>query len=289
MSGVYTYDNYEPSITTQTGIYNVSNTYADANLFTGIIEVDRANISNWAPRISGYGIFQWITGPNFMTNTTYVSESIRSMWTRFDNLTSKGAVSFNGLQDLSMETASITGGFAGNTIKVAQNTKIEMDTFTLKVYEQQGSPYREAIDYWFTGIRDEGTGLLTLKGQVENMDPVPANYTATALYIVTDPSRTRIESAYYLTNIFPTKSPMSQDNGEFTSHSPVEYDLEFSCFPYRGVYINQYAQQALTYYKTLANSQLFLPGSTDDLTTAFSATDASSTTNTSTGTTTGQA
>ena len=83
-----------------------------------------------------------------------------------------GFTGIDGIADTTMETEELTGGYAGNKFQIPNVVKDETDSLTIKVYEFSGSPIREFIDTWMTGISDPLTGLSHYHG----VQPCNGNY-----------------------------------------------------------------------------------------------------------------
>lgn len=229
------------STTSQSGgLRQVQRAFDDVDLFRGMLKLDNGNMSQYDFMVGGYGVFYWVSMPTFMELGN------KQLVDRFRNLTEKGMTSFDGIQDMTANTEDITGGVAGNSFKAMTNMRDEFDSFTIKVYEIQGSAIREAVEYWLTGIRDPKTGYATYHGLVETIDGgySAKNHTAELIYIVTDPSgaSTGIEYACMITNIVPTKVPKSHLNVTHGDHPVVQYDLEFTGVKYESAWINEQAK-----------------------------------------------
>ena len=226
--------------TTQTGIRSVSKTYDDVDLFQGMIKLDNGNLAQYDVMKGGWGVFYWTSMPTFMELGN------KNLCDRFRNYTEKACTSFDGIQDMQATTEDVTGGFNGLTYKQMTNLKDDFDTFTIKVYEQQGSVVREGLEYWLSGIMDPRYGVGNYHGLVDTIDGgwSAKNHTAEAIYIVTDPTMrsTGIEYACFLTNIMPTKVPKSHLNMTHGDHPVVQYDLEFTATKYESVWINEQAK-----------------------------------------------
>lgn len=231
------------AITTQTGLRSVTRQFSDADLFRGILKLDDGNIAQFDPKVGGYATFYWTKMPPFMLMAD------KDLTTRFKNLTEKGATSFDGINDLTVSTEDVTGGIAGNSFKVVSNSKDEFDTFTIKVYELQGAPIREAIEFWLTGVRDPKSGYSHYHGVVEQIEGgyCARNHTAELVYIETDSTGLDIgvEYACLITNIMPTKVPKSHLNMTHGEHGVVQYDLEFTGVKYESKTINEQAKAIL--------------------------------------------
>lgn len=229
--------------TTQSNLRSVSRQFSDADLFRGILKLDDGNIAQFDPKVGGYATFYWTKMPPFMIAAD------KDLTTRFKNLTEKGATSFDGIQDLSVATEDVTGGTAGNSFKVVSNAKDEFDTFTIKVYELQGAPVREAVDFWLTGVRDPKSGYAHYNGALDTVvgGYCAKNHTAELVYVETDPTGLAggVEYACLITNIMPTKVPKAHLNKTDGEHGIVQYDLEFTGVKYESKSINEQAKAIL--------------------------------------------
>lgn len=249
------------NVTSQSNINAISRNFDDADLFRGMLKLDQGNIGQFDFMVGGYAMFKWVTMPTFMELGN------PELTKRFKNLTEKASTSFEGINDISLQTEDVTGGFAGNSFKQVTNIKEEFDTFSMKVYEMNGSPIREAIAYWADGIRDKATGLATYHGLVDTIEGgyTARNHTAELIYIVTNPSLSynAIEYACLITNIMPTKIPMSHLNYSHGDHPLVSFDLEFSGTKYESQYINAKAVEILKNYRDLSTYMDFKPANLD--------------------------
>ena len=248
-------------VTSQYGINSLTKKFDDADLFRNMVKLDQGNMGQYDFMVGGYGIFKWVTMPTFM------EIGAPDMCERFKNLTERGATSFEGLNDISVQTDDVTGGYAGNSFKQVTNMKEEFDSFTMKMYEMNGSPIREAITYWLSGIRDKGNGLASYHGLVDTIDGgyTAKNHTAELLYIVTNPSMSynAIEYACLICNVLPTKIPMSHLNFTHGEHNIVSFDLEFTGVKYESKYINEYAVKVLKNLRSISDYMEFKPGNID--------------------------
>lgn len=246
-------------ITSQAGINRVKRDFDNADIFRGMMKLDQANIGQFDFMVTGYAMFKWITMPTFMELGN------PELCKLFRNLTEKGSTSFEGINDITLQTEDITGGFAGNSFKQATNMKEEFDTFTMKMYEMNGSPIREGLNYWAGGIRDKGYGTAHYQGLVDTIEGgyTAQNHTAELIYIVTNPSLSynAIEYACLITNIMPTKIPMSHLNYTHGEHSLVNFDLEFTGTKYESKFINEKAVEIVKKYRDLQSYMEFKPKS----------------------------
>lgn len=243
--------------TMQTGLRTQDRMFEDVDLFRGGIKLDNGRLSQYNFFQTGYSKFFWVQMPLFL------ELSNKDLCTQFKNYTEKGFTSFDGIQDLTAATSDVTGGVAGQTVKIMTGLKDDFDSFTIKVYEQYGSPVRTALSAWLTGIKDHTSGYCHYNGQAETIEGGfdPRNHTGEIIYVVTDPTGLSkgIEYACYICNIVPTKVPMSHLNFSSGDHDIPEIDLEFTGAKYESIYINEVAKKILEKHKLIENYLDFKP------------------------------
>lgn len=229
--------------TVQSGARQVTTQFTNSKIFRGIQRLDGSHIKDVNFFKTGYGRFFFLTMPKF------IEHLLPEKTEAYRNYVERGFKSFDGIQDTNMEFLDHEGGIAANKIQIAGAAKEEFDGFNIKVYEQFGSILREYHDYWINGISDSKSGWSTYHGLVAK-DPetwyyAPENHTATAIYIVTDPTGLTVEYSAYLTNIIPKavkKDHLNYNSGE---HNNVEMDLAFSAHKEEGPDVNAKAKKIL--------------------------------------------
>jgi hypothetical protein len=178
---------------------------------------------------------------------------------RFKSYVETGYTNIQGINDMSVDFASFTGGFAGQTFQTVSLVKDESDTLTIQMYEITGSPVREFLETWVTGVRDPRSGIAHYHGRLYNakMESLYAeiNHTAEFIYTVLDPTARDIEFAAMFAHCFPTKVPKSHLNYESGSRDGVQMDVEFRTTKYESPAINHvgywYNQASLVEYNYL--------------------------------------
>lgn len=216
-----------------------TNSFKNAKLFRGMRRTDGIHARNNDQFITGYGRWIWLTMPKF------VEELLPEKTIAFKNYIEEAFKDFDGINDISLDTTDMSGGWAGNKVVNAANANDDFDSFNIKVYEQLGSPVREYLDFWLTGIRDFKTGRSHYHGYDA---PYSAeNHTASGIYIVTDPTglSSGLEYAAYISYIFPKKIPKSHLNTSSGTHDGAELDLEFAGYKQEGPDINMKAMKLL--------------------------------------------
>jgi hypothetical protein len=191
------------------------------NFFTG---ADNLSALDFDPLVTGYAFILWTHVPKWVTDT----------FEGFKELTQKNFQSFQGLDDLTLETGQHQYGFAANEYEVATNLKKNNTEFTVRHAEYSGSPIKNMYQYWVTGIRDPRTGIATYP-KLHGIDYAAKNHTGELLYIVTRPDAdnvgneaiNNIEFAALYTNVFPTKVPLGHLNYEQGTHDVTNIEITF--------------------------------------------------------------
>jgi hypothetical protein len=194
----------------------------------------------------------------------FLLDTIPNKLKKFKHILEYGNTAVSGLNDLTVNTQTMTGGYAGRSFEIPTHATDDTNTLTVTCYEFSGSPIREVIHTWINGMSDVLTGLTHYNGASTTV--AQANQTAEFIYVSTDNTGENIEYACLFTNCFPKN--LKNDHFNYTSgeHNLVEYAIEFSCVKYESRQINKVAQSLLKRYKLLANSLNFYSGvkSTND-------------------------
>ena len=220
--------------------------YSKFRYFLSGVDVTNQNLDSFNPFIKGYARIYVYRNPRFME--CFFSE----LTTRFKSYLETGYRSVNGIQDLSVEFVDFEGGFANQKFSNVSYSHDDTDTITINLYEMAGSPVREFLTTWITGVRDPRSGVAHYHGHVASpahpsdngvnyLDYAEKNHTMELIYFVTDPTVKRIEYACMLAHCFPTKVPKDHLNYESGSHDNVEIEVEMRCTLYESRYINDIA------------------------------------------------
>lgn len=98
------------------------------------------------------------------------------------------------------------------------------ETATLTFTELSGTPVKLIIGNWVNMIRDIRTGVAQIKGPEYSKE----KYSGSAYYITTKPDGKTIETAMYMTGMFPEKNPFDSFNLDIATNEKVEMDIEFN-------------------------------------------------------------
>ncbi len=239
--------------TIQSGIKHHSNEdltkYA---LFMGGLNVTHDVLVNYDPLKTGYGRLFMIRKPVFLDNT------IPAKLKKFKHILEYGNTSVQGLNDVTVNFQSLTGGYVGKSFEIPTHATDDTNAFTVQCYEFSGSPIREVIHTWINGTTDLLTGLTHYNG--DKIAKLQSNQTAEFIYVATDNTGEDVEYACLFANCFPKNIKNDQFNYTSGEHNLVEYGIEFSCTKYESIQINKVAKSLLKRYKLLANSLNFYSG-----------------------------
>ncbi len=236
--------------TIQSNIKQYNKDMTRYSLFMGGLNVKNRALQQYSPLKTGYARLFIVKTPVFMDKIVPIKTK------NFKHLLEYGFVGVDGIQNISMEFEQVTGGYAGRSFDVATVAKDETNEITVKLYEFAGSPVREYIDLWVTGVSDTNTGLGHYHGVLEK-DPTveysQANHTMEAIYVQTDPTGRSegIEYACLLTNMMPKTVKKDQFNYEAGQHSIVQTDVPFTTVKYESPQINEIAKALIKKYAIL--------------------------------------
>ena len=227
------------------------------SLFLGGLNATHKGLEMYDPLKTGYNRIFFIKMPAFMQEqfgdkTDYMRHIFEYTFTRID-----------GIGNTTLDSEQITGGYAGKSFDTPTVAKDETQSITLQLYEFAGSPVREYIDLWISGISDPYTGLGHYHGAVESgkLRYKQSNHIAEAIYVATDPTGLSqgIEYACLLTNMFPKGVKKDHFNYESGTHNTVQTDIEFSAVKYESPKINEMAKTLMDKYQTMKNYLHFDP------------------------------
>lgn len=230
------------------------------SLYMGGLNAKNKALAQYSPLKTGYGRIFLVRMPTFM-NKMFPTKT-----KNFKHMIEYGFTALDGLQNLTLEFEQTTGGYAGRQMDVATVAKDETNEITLRAYEFAGSPLREFIQLWISGISDPLSGLTHYHGALEKhgLAASPENHTMEAIYVATDSTGRSdgIEYAALLTNMMPKNAKVDHFNYEAGTHNLVSTDIPFSVVPYQSAQINSIAKALMTKYTVLRNHLDFQSGFT---------------------------
>ena len=239
----------------QSNIKNNNKDLTKYSLFLGGLNVKAKALEQYNPLKTGYTRIFVVQMPKFMNRILPIASK------NFKHMIEYGFKSIDGIQNLTMEYEAITGGYAGRSFEIPTILKDETNAITIKLQEMSGSPVREYIEMWLSGISDPHTGLCHYHGALDKdsatgnagMEAIQANQVAEMIYVSTDNTGREIEFACLLSNMIPKVVKRDHYNYESGTHNAVEYDIEFTCTMYTSPDVNEVAKLLLDKYKILTN------------------------------------
>ena len=221
-----------------------------SSFFTGGMDFQALNLD---PLITGYAFIIW----------THVPDWVTGAYSDFIPMTQKNFKSFDGVEDMSMDTAAYSQSFNGTEYNVASSISKANTEFTLKHQEFSGSPIKDMYQYWISGIRDPETGIATYPVK-KGIEYAAKNHTGSLIYIVTRPdannvSKSNIEFAAYYTNVMPTKIPLSHFNYSQNDHALVEIDIPFKGNMHISPRVDAFAKTQLNKAYSFTTEDMFVP------------------------------
>lgn len=224
--------------------------FSNFSYFLGGIDVTDQNLDQFTPYIRGVSrIFIHKLPPFLFSNPDY-----KDMSKRFKSYLETGYTSVDGIGDISVDFTDFEGGFAGQRYSTVSMSHDETENVTIQVYELTGSPIREYLDLWVTGVRDPRSGIAHYHGYLPNgtkgVKYSERNHTMEMFYVNLDPTATNIEYVAMFAHMFPTRVPKSHLNYEKGNHDNAQLDLEFRTTKYESPAINDVG------YWYIVNSQV---------------------------------
>jgi hypothetical protein len=235
--------------TIQSNIKRNTKDFSEYGLFMGGLDVTSKNIDQFDPLRTGFARIFITRMPRFME--VYLPEESK----RIKHLIELGFTRFDGINDMQLETEDVTGGYTGSKFQVPSITRDETDGVTIACYEMSGSPIREYMETWMTGISDPLTGLSHYHGQIndQTMPFRASNHTMELFFVATDPTGINIEYCCMFANMMPRSVKRSHFNYESGSHPAVSIDLEFTASKYESPQINAIGAALLERFRILQN------------------------------------
>lgn len=200
--------------------HDVAGTPTDGTLFNGSI---RTGQGSFDPYVSGFAFIKWINLPSWIDQSN------------FRTFTEKNFKSFQGINNVELETEGVKNGFTGNEFHYTKSIGNKSSEFTLKYQEHSGSPLTRIYDHWISGIRDPKTGIATYPSKY-GIPYHSANHTASLLYVVTRPdadnfggqTNGNIEKVFLWTHVQPKRINLEHYNYESGTHDFSELEQQFS-------------------------------------------------------------
>lgn len=212
--------------------------------FIAGIDVTQQNLDQLTPYIPGISRIFMHRTPLFM------EVAFEDMTSNFKSLVETGAKSIGGIGDVSVEFTPIEGGFNNQSFQNISKTTDDSNQLSFTLYEQTGSPVREFLETWVTGVRDPRSGIAHYHGAVETPEHtdltkyVPygeKNHTAEFIYYALDPTAHYLEYACMWAHCMPTTVPKDHYNYNSGDRDAIALNLTFNGTKYESRFINDIA------------------------------------------------
>lgn len=225
--------------------------YNKFSYFIQGIDVTQKNLDSMTPYVPGISRLFMHVVPTFM------DKGFKAMTQSFKSYIETGFKSVQGIGDISADTITIEGGWAGQQFSNISAVKDDTDEITIQLYEQTGSPVREFIETWMTGMRDPRSGVAHYHGGLDKFEGEleygEQYHTAEFVYVDLDPTARYIEYACLFAHCFPTRISKSHLNYESGQRNEVLLDIPFKATKYEGKYVNDLAYYYLSRQKLKYN------------------------------------
>ena len=240
--------------------------FNEFSYFIGGIDVTHQNIDQITPYIPGVSRLFMHKVPHFM------DVAFKDITANFKSYIETGYKSVQGIQNLTADFTTIQGGFAEQSFENISKVTDSSNSIQVTLYEQTGSPVREFIETWMTGVRDPRSGIAHYHGMVQtpkngNEDGYvkycEGNHTAEFIFYDLDPTAHYIEFACMWAHCFPKEVPKDHLNYTSGTRDAVEMNLDFSGTKYESRYINDIAIYYLIRDQLEFNYLNFNPGYID--------------------------
>lgn len=206
------------------------------NFFTGSVQTGAHTLD---PYVSGYAFIFWLKVPSWIQDGE-----------TFKKYSQKNFKSFQGLNNIDLETEGVKMGFTQNETHYTKGIGTKPAEFTLKYQEHSGGLMTSTYNSWVTGIRDPRTGIATYPAK-HNMQYHSANHTGTLLYVVTRPDADNfagkdggsIEFAGLWTHVQPKRINLEHFNYEHGNHDFYDLDQPFTGYLNFGPKVETFARQ----------------------------------------------
>jgi len=212
---------------------------------------DFGSLVQFNPYETGYAAFIICQLPKFiqkLAEKTSGDNSYRSLIQNWAHIIEYEFKSFDGLEDISTETIQL--GDDLNSINVINKVNMQSASdFTLTYDEKSGSPLTKFAKLYLFGIKDPRTQVKTYHGLIYDgvMEPGFENEVFTFLFMTTDNTMRKIESAYLIIAAQLMQADTSIYNYTKGDIGKREISVRFNGYPIQSSKIDLAAQEMLDY------------------------------------------
>lgn len=217
-----------------TSINTNTKSFENFSYFLGGIDVTHQNLDQFTPYIKGVSRI-WLHKPPLFMLSKYPDHT-----KRFKTYIETGYKAIDGIADISVDFTTFQGGFAGQEFQTPQLARDGTESISITVYELTGSPVREYVDTWVTGVRDIRSGIAHYHGAIEDgtVRYGEINHTAEFIYTTYDPTGLQPEYCCMFAHAFPRSVPKAHLNYSTGDRDNAELTLEFAATKYESPAVN---------------------------------------------------
>ena len=209
--------------------------FQNFSYFLGGIDDTHQNLNQFTPYIPGVARIWMYKVPHYM------NEIFPSKTHNFKTFVEAGYTSVQGINDLSVDFTDFNGGFANQTFSTVASVTDGTNEISISMYELTGSPIREYLDTWVTGVRDPRSGIAHYHGAIREgrVSYGEINHSCEFVFADMDPTGMDLEYACLLAHGFPMSVPKGHLNYTSGERQGVQMDCSFKVTKYESSAINQ--------------------------------------------------
>jgi len=209
---------------------------------------DFGQLVQFNPYETGYAAFIICQMPEFIERLVKKNQSYEKLVRNWAHIVEYEFKSFEGLEDMSAEV--ITLGDDLNSLNVISKVNMQSASeFSLTYDEKSGSPLTKFAKLYLSGIKDPRTQVKSYHGLIHSgiMEPGFEHEVFTFLFIATDNTMRKVESAYLLIGCQLNSADTSMYNYTKGDIQKKEVTVKFSGYPVQSRYIDMAAQDILSF------------------------------------------
>lgn len=244
--------------TSQTNAKVNRKNFQNFSYFLGGIDDTHQNLDSFTPYIPGVGRIWMYRVPHYM-NYVYGEQT-----KAFKTFVEAGYTSVGGIGDISVDFTQFQGGFAAQQFATVSSATDETNSISIQMWELTGSPIREYLDTWVSGVRDPRSGIAHYHGAIEDgwCTYGEINHTCEFVFVDMDPTAKELEYSCLLAHGFPQGVPKDHLNYTSGERSGVQMNCQFRISKYESPAINEVGQWYLDASKVEYNYLRFNPNIT---------------------------
>lgn len=222
------------ALTIQTNAKQCNKDFQDFGYFIKGIDDTDQNLDKFTPYIPGISRIWLYKKPHFM-NLLFPAKT-----RAFKTFIESGQTEVSGINDLQVEMVDYNGGFANQTFRAVSAVSDSTNEITTNMYELSGSPIREYLDTWITGVRDPRSGVAHYHGALSNACRYgEINHTCEFIFADYDPTAQELEYGAMFAHGFPQNVPKGHLNYSSGERGQVQMSINWAVSKYESAAINQ--------------------------------------------------